>query len=263
MFIYSEERLVPPDVNMIVLRATDESGYFYAHRSVYDQAVILNYLYREVPGDLVNAISSDGTGAMREDVQLFRQLAPDPLKILAPYLLLVDEPLETIADCVGALHVISTVFNFVTFPKTDPSVRASVAHFSLTIREEYKTAWESFFMLARPWGSAQPTQPAKPQLTVGVNEDGSMNENAFIANLQALNGSHSSPSSDAAEDDDDFEDFSEGDDDDEEFEDFSDGDDDDEEFEDFSDGDDDAGDDEDGEGTETDKSGLDALDAFA
>ena len=104
MLIYSEQRLVPTDVNMLVIRGKEE-GYFYIHRSLYDQAVIINDIYKDTPELLRKAIT--GSEDTRDDVELFMSNAPSPINMLGPYLLLVKEQLEDFVDMVGAIHVMS------------------------------------------------------------------------------------------------------------------------------------------------------------
>lgn len=168
MLIYSEQRLVPTDVNMLVIRGKGD-GYFYIHRSLYDQAVIINDIYKDTPDLLRKAIT--GSDESRDDVDLFMESAPSPINMLGPYLLLVKEPLEEFVDMVGAIHVMSGPINLrgmLRFPiemRNNPS-------FSLSIKEEYELAWNRFFMTTMPFGEQQytpaPIQPMNGTATVTV-----------------------------------------------------------------------------------------------
>lgn len=156
MLIYSEQRLVPTDVNMLVIRGKEE-GYFYIHRSLYDQAVIINDIYKDTPELLRKAIT--GSEDTRGDVELFMSNAPSPINMLGPYLLLVKEQLEDFVDMVGAIHVMSGPINLrgmLRFPiemRNNPS-------FSLSIKEEYELAWNRFFMTTMPFDEQQYVAPA-------------------------------------------------------------------------------------------------------
>lgn len=142
MLIYSEKRLVPTDVNMIVLKGK-ESGYFYVHRALYDQAVILNDIYKDDIPRLIEAITGSQNG--RDDVWTFLDTAPTPINILAPFLLLVNDELTEFNDMVGAIHVMSGPVNLRGMLRYPMDMR-NTPTFSLSIREEYELAWNRFFM---------------------------------------------------------------------------------------------------------------------
>ena len=46
MLIYSKNRYVPTDVNMMVIRGVEDDGYFYIHRYLYDQARAIQTLVK-------------------------------------------------------------------------------------------------------------------------------------------------------------------------------------------------------------------------
>lgn len=148
MLIYSEERLVPTDVNMMIIRAKDNIGYFYIHRSLYDQAVIIDDIYADSPEQLRIALT--GKCDTREDMEIFEEKAPKPLAILSSFLLLVDAPLKSFEDMVGALHVMSGPLNLRKMLKIPFEMR-NTPSFSLSIREEYQLAWDRFFQNTMPY----------------------------------------------------------------------------------------------------------------
>lgn len=145
MLIVSKDRYLPVAVNTIVLQAQEK--YFYIHRDVYDQAVILADRYPSLE-ELASLVGGSGN---EETVQWFYSEAPKPLHILAPYLQLIDGDIERDMElCCGVLHVITSLIHVRHFIQKPPEVRRSVS-FSLSIREEYEMAWESFFLTALPY----------------------------------------------------------------------------------------------------------------
>lgn len=146
MLVVSEERYLPVSFNTIVLHAQDK--YFYIHRDVYDQAVILADSYKSVE-ELASLVG--GYEVNMDTVRWFHIHAPRPLNILAPYLLLIDGPIEPELEiCCGVLHVITSLIQVRHFILKPQEVRRSVS-FSLSIKEEYEMAWDRFFITALPY----------------------------------------------------------------------------------------------------------------
>lgn len=148
MLIYSENRYISTETNMMIIRAKDDIGYYYVHRGLYDQAVILSDLYKDDYKLLCEVIS--GKDETRVDVDLFVETLPTPINILGCFLLLVEEPLEELLDMVGAIHVMSNSINFRKLITLPIEVRANV-EFSLSIREEYELPWDRFIKESIPW----------------------------------------------------------------------------------------------------------------
>ncbi len=148
MLVFNEERLVPTDLNVLVFAMEDESGYFYIHRSLYDQAVILNDLYRDNVSELIQTLSGDTQ--IRDDVEYFMSKAPEPISILGPFLLLVKEPIDTFIDMAGALSVISMQCDLRNMIRVPAEVRASLKY-SLHIKEEYQLSWDRFLASSIPY----------------------------------------------------------------------------------------------------------------
>lgn len=148
MIIYNSERLVPTDVNMMVIRSRDNIGYIYVHRSLLEQAVIIQDIYEDNLEMLIKAVT--GKEETRADVTYFFENAPVPINYLAPYLLLVKSELETMEDMYGALHVMSGQINFRKMLKIAPEMRSNPS-FSLSIREEYQLAWDRFLQNTMPY----------------------------------------------------------------------------------------------------------------
>lgn len=148
MLIYSENRYISTETNMMIIRSKDNIGYYYVHRGLYDQAVILNDIYKENYKLLCEVIT--GKDEVRSDVATFVESLPSPINILGCFLLLVEEPLEDLIDMVGAIHVMSNSVNFRTIITLPIGVRANVV-FSLSIKEEYELPWDRFIKESIPW----------------------------------------------------------------------------------------------------------------
>lgn len=149
MLIYSKDRLVPTDVNMMVIRAKDNVGYFYIHRALYDQAVVIHDIYGEEPVNLIKALT--GKEESRSDVDYFLENVPAPINIFGPYLLLIKDELEIFEDMVGAIHVMSGPLHLRNMLKIPFEMRNAMPSFSLSIKEEYQLAWDRFFQNTMPY----------------------------------------------------------------------------------------------------------------
>lgn len=148
MIIFSNDRLVPTDVNMMVIRSRDNIGYIYVHRSLLEQAVIIQDLYEDDLPRLIKDVT--GSEESRGDVDFFFENAPVPINYLAPFLLLVKSELENMNDMYGALHVMSGQINFRRMLKIPFDMRSNPS-FSLSINEEYQLAWDRFFLNTMPY----------------------------------------------------------------------------------------------------------------
>lgn len=172
MLIYSEDRYISTEVNMMIIRAKDNVGYYYIHRSLYDQAVILYDLFGEDPLSLCELIT--GEKESRQDVEEFITNMPKPINILGCFLLLVGEEVEDPMDRVGAIHVMSGPINFRKWI-TIPREARSEFEFSLSIREEYQLAWDRFFKESIPFDSnfyhAPAPAPMNGTATMVYSED--------------------------------------------------------------------------------------------
>lgn len=148
MLIYSDVRYLASEINMLIFKAKDDSGYFYVHRMLYDQAVILDDLYGDNPEKLCEEIA--GPGDMRNDVREFLDTIPKPINILGCFLLLVESEIEDPVDRIGAIHVMSGPMSMREMIKIPREARTQFS-FSLSISEEYKLAWDRFFSTAIPY----------------------------------------------------------------------------------------------------------------
>jgi antitoxin component HigA of HigAB toxin-antitoxin module len=165
MLVFSQKRLTPLHINMITLKDAD-NNYYYVHRSLYDQAVILYDLYSEKIPTLDTVIAGTKN---KPEMDFFLKNAPVPINILGRFLALIEGSLPTDLEILcGALHVMSTSLDFRRMLKLDFALRRS-ARFSLSITEEYSVLWERFF------NECSQTEPTKviaaptPQTTTDTN----------------------------------------------------------------------------------------------
>lgn len=167
MIVASKERYLPVMVNVIVL--SQANWYFYVHRDVFEQAVILASKYRDLQ-ELTDAFGDIRHNAAAVD--WFYNEAPKPLHMLAPYLSLVEGELECdIELCCGTLHVISSMISVLNFIGKPVDIRRSVS-FSPFVREEYEYAWECFLNACVPYGAHGRTGGAQPLRSRAVVSSG-------------------------------------------------------------------------------------------
>lgn len=144
MLIVSNDRLIPTTVNTITLQGEDGT-FYYVHRNLYDQAVVLTDLYGDDPIVLWSGLGFNPLNKP-QTVQMYEQTVPTPLRVLAPFLMYIKDvdKLDNIEDLCGALSVIAMQFSMRRMPQVPKELRAAV-QFSLGIREEYKVHWDYFF----------------------------------------------------------------------------------------------------------------------
>lgn len=175
MLIYSKERLVTTDVNMMVIRAKDNDGYFYIHRSLYDQAVILHDIYADERDSLIQLLT--GSIGHRADADYFMDNVPSPINMFGAFLLLVKEEITEFVDMVGAIHVMSGPINLRAMIKIPREMR-NTPTFSLSIKEEYELAWDRFFMNTMPYSEdmffRRDAQPMNGTYTVTEPVEGAL-----------------------------------------------------------------------------------------
>lgn len=146
MLIVSDKRYVPTTVNMIVLQGED-GLFYYMHRSLYDQCVLLYNTYSTRLDGAYKQLGFENMAAAPEPCHNFTDRTPEPIKILGPFLSLVTgcENLHSIEDMCGAITAMSMSINFSKLFRVPADVRSSIK-FSLSVREEYKVQWDRFFM---------------------------------------------------------------------------------------------------------------------
>lgn len=150
MLFCSESRLIPTNVNLMTLEKQDM--YFYVHRSLYDQAVILNDKYKGKEEELLRLLDKD-LSEVPQCISYFRLVVPEPLSILGNFLTLIDnyEQLNVEIDVLcGVIHQMSGALNFRNLIMVPKELRASVA-FSLSLQEEYLLSWNRFFQESIPY----------------------------------------------------------------------------------------------------------------
>jgi hypothetical protein len=201
MLVYSESRVVPAAINIITLEG-EGGGFFYVHRTVYDQAVILTDLFGASPDSLRQLIMGE---TKQPAVEFYLKNAPEPINILGPFIDLVtgngtiDSDLEEIS---GVLHVMSMCINFRKILKVDAKLRQSV-RFSLSIKGEYQILWDRFFAEATEYGQTSYTRNYTQRSYSNRNEDSDTesSEEDFLSKLSKISANFDiSPNNEDEED---------------------------------------------------------------
>lgn len=145
MLVVSEKRYVPTTVNMMVLQGED-GLFYYMHRSLYDQCVLLYNTYGTRLDGAYKQLGFEKSENAPLPCRKFTEQAPEPVKILGPFLSLVTgcEALDSIEDMCGAITAMSMQLNFNKLFRVPADVRSSI-RFSLSVKEEYKVQWDRFF----------------------------------------------------------------------------------------------------------------------
>ena len=130
-------------MNMICLESED-SGFFYIHRSLYDQAVLLHETYSKDRSSLKYQLCGKDYTAC----DFFFENAPEPINILGDFIgLLSVEPTSSddIELLCGILSVMSMNLSFRKILTVPASVRLQL-RFSLSIENEYRQSWDMFYI---------------------------------------------------------------------------------------------------------------------
>lgn len=154
MLIFSYNKLLPANINMLVL-ADKFGGYYYVHRSLFEQAVIIEDRYKNNVEALLKALGIESVEELPSNVNKFVENAPRPLNMLGYFLTLIDDfndTDESMDVLCGSIHVMSSVLNFREFLRIPREARAGIS-FSLSIREEYELSWDRFFQEALPYAA--------------------------------------------------------------------------------------------------------------
>ena len=172
MLIRSTNRYVPTAVNMIVLQGAD-GMYYYLHRSLYDQCVVLRDQYINLIPSFYKLLGFEDTHPAVCDE--FMKSVPEPLDILAPFLALISgcEELDNLDDMCGASSSMSMTVDFRKMFKVPAAVRSSIK-FSLSVREEYRVQWDRFFMETPTLEQVYSAQPPAPSVSRPLTQDESV-----------------------------------------------------------------------------------------
>lgn len=205
MIVTSEKRYIPTAVNMIVLQGKD-GRYYYLHRSLYDQCVVLYDQYMSLLPSFYKMLGFETEHPSVCDT--FMEEVPEPVNILGPFLGLVTgcEELDSIEEMCGALSSMSMSVDFRKMFKVPAQIRQSIK-FSLSVREEYRIQWDRFFLETPEYDQVQfslsqlSTAPAAP-----ASEEDAYDNITFVGGeapslddiMSQLNSMTASPSSEVA-----------------------------------------------------------------
>lgn len=139
MIVVTEERFVPTAPGYITLQDAD-GLYYYVHKTLYEQAVILRDRY----GDSIDTLRElIGGNQDFEAVRKFVEYVPSPVNIMGYFLGLLENDIEEFIDIVGALDAISSAVNLRNLIKQPLSIRQTVT-FGMSIQNEYEDMWDNF-----------------------------------------------------------------------------------------------------------------------
>lgn len=193
MLYCSENRLIPTNINLMVIES-DDGMFYYIHRSLYDQAVILSDRFKGKEKELMDLIGRySGTDDVPECVEFFHLVVPEPVNILGYFLALVDG-FETMSQDIevlcGVIHQMSAALNFRSLISIPMEMRAQ-ARFSLSIETEFRLSWDRFFQEALPYDEDTLLGKNKQTVVYSNNEDEEEEEEqkpfdwgAFMENLE-------------------------------------------------------------------------------
>lgn len=196
MLYCNENRLVPTNINLMTIES-DDGMYYYVHRSLYDQAVILNDRFKGKENELMELIGMSNTDQIPECIEFFHLVVPEPLNILGYFLALV-QGFETLSADIevlcGVIHQMSAALNFRSLIGVPKEMRAQ-ARFSLSIESEFRLSWDRFFQEAIPYEPDMFLHKAPAYQTTsdyvedeeepaeGEDEDGIFDWGAFADNI--------------------------------------------------------------------------------
>lgn len=143
MLIRSDTCYVPMAANIIILQGEDEA-YYYPHRSLYDQCVILRDQYIGLIPSPYKLPGFEGEYSKACDVSM--KSVPEPLGILVPFLDIITdyEKLDSIDDMCGTTSSISMFTDFRKMFKVPIAARTLIRS-SLSVHEEHCAQWNRFF----------------------------------------------------------------------------------------------------------------------
>lgn len=137
MLVVSYERLIPTEINVMSLHS---EGYFYSvDRATYDSCVILSSKY-----SVEEILELVKEGPNTDIIEWFAEMLPRPLKVLAPFLNLLENEIDQdLEDCVKAIHVMTNTLNINKYIEVPREVRKSVS-FSLSVVDEAEISYAMF-----------------------------------------------------------------------------------------------------------------------
>ena len=130
------------------MKLTKGDSYFYVYRDTYDAAVVLSNRYNATNLELkVNVIQDKTNVGAYERLQ---EILPEPIDILAPFILLVTDELnaeDNDEELCGVLSAVTEYIDPVKFVATDTAIRKS-ATYTEAITKEYQMSWQKFMTMA-------------------------------------------------------------------------------------------------------------------
>ena len=155
MIIYSKEPLNVQMLNLLLLEDTATGGYVYVNKEVFQQAVSLALTYDNNHDRIIERIKVAKVGAyfmnkpLMDTINYFKNNAPEPLGVLANYLIylsgssieLTDDMEQNMVKAYGVLHMYSNFIDFYRYSLASEQVRTTLdlpAH----VLNSYESSWE-------------------------------------------------------------------------------------------------------------------------
>ena len=155
MIIYSKEPLNVQMLNLLLLEDTATGGYVYVNKEVFQQAVSLALTYDNNHDRIIERIKVAKVGAyfmnkpLMDTINYFKNNAPEPLGVLANYLIylsgssieLTDDMEQNMVKAYGILHMYSNFIDFYRYSLASEQVRTTLdlpAH----VLNSYESSWE-------------------------------------------------------------------------------------------------------------------------
>ena len=150
MIVLSEERYIPTFPGIITLQDSD-GVYYYVHKSLFEQAVIIEDRYGESLDTLKKQIGGNPDYVA---IQKFVEYVPRPINIMGYFLALLSEDIEDFTDIVGAMDAMSSAVNLRNLIKQPESIRQTI-RFGMSIKNEYKDSWDHFIKTCYSYDQVQ------------------------------------------------------------------------------------------------------------
>lgn len=182
MLYNSFERVVPLQTNVMVLEH-ETNGYFYVHRSLYDQAVIMRDKYKESGVDLL--VDLIGGNSNFKCIEVFNNSVPEPLDILGYFLALLREDVDDFKMMVAGIHIISATLNMRRMLLMPKSIRSSVV-FSVDYLDDYNVSYDRFFKDSVTYSDLLNHNRVEYRTTTTLEDDEEIEEDEDVFDFESL-----------------------------------------------------------------------------
>ena len=163
MIVVSDERYVPTTPGIITLQDAD-GVYYYVHKTLYEQATILEDRYGESIETLQKLIGGNPENVA---IEKFVKYVPRPVSIMGYFLALLTDDIDDFEDAVGALDAMSSAINLRNLIKQPEAIRQTI-RFGMSIRNEYRDSWEHFLQTCYSYDEVKAAMSGSSSRSVDV-----------------------------------------------------------------------------------------------